>query len=209
MTFLQLQNEMLPTGVGNTARFKETQRASAKLWINARYAEVWGLEDWTFRKAFAAVTATAGSDTLAMPSDFGIVIGAKGLVRDDGDYLIYLTPDAFQEVHVGTTDTGTPGWYTVVNRQVKVHPTPSATSAAWQVHHNKRLVELANDADVPAIPAEHHHMLVHGSEASGQIRMQDFTYQFSEQIWQNSLDAMRRNYLVDVRGAAKQFGSVY
>lgn len=206
MTFLELQNALLPAGVGNTARFKENQRDQVKAWINDRYAELWGLEDWTFRKGKVTVSVTAGSNVLDTPDDFGIVLD-NGLVTADGEPLTYVTVDEYMRRHLGGS-SGTPVCYTVVNRQILLDPTPGTTSSAWELYYDKALTLLVNNGDIPALPVEHHYMLVHGAEATGQVRMQDFTYQFSEQRWQNQLAAMRRNYLADQRGAPDQWAAM-
>jgi hypothetical protein len=199
VTFLEIQNELLPTGVGNTARFKETQRASVKRWINDRYAEAWGLEDWTFRKAASTVTVTAGSNVLAAPADLGIVLG---LFNDQGTRIAHISPTDYFDRHLGPVVTSDPSVHTIINKQILLDPTPGTTSSAWELYYEKALTLLVNDGDVPQLPVEHHFMLVHGAEATGQTRMNDFTYQFSEQRWQNQLAAMRRNYLADKRGSA-------
>jgi hypothetical protein len=204
VTFLELQNSLLPAGVGNTARFKEGQREEVKKWLNDRYAEVWGLEDWTFRKAVAPLAVTASDDTPVMPTDFGI---ALQLWNETGAKVPYVDPDTFFLAHLSATASlGNPSRFTVLNRQIYLDPTPGATST-WQVYYEKALTLLVGDAAVPLLPVEHHYMLVHGAEATGQVRVQDFTYQFSEQRWQNQLQAMKRNYLADQRGETGQWGA--
>lgn len=211
-TFLELQNECLPTGVGNTARFKETQRSSVKKWINHRYAILWGMDDWTFKKTFnLAMTVTAGQAT-AGPTDLAIPIS---LFDNNGNEIIYVDPGTYLNCHVGNS-SGTPDKYTVVNKTIYLDPTPASSSSAWAVYYEKTPwvsgnptsgPPLVGDTDVPAIPAEYHYMLVPGATSVGSISMNDFTYQFAEQEWQNDLDAMRRIYLADVRAVTGQWGA--
>jgi hypothetical protein len=47
-------------------------------------------------------------------------------------------------------------------------------------------------------------MLVHGAIASGSVMVNDFTYQFAEQRWQNAIQGMRAAYLEDVKSGAQQ-----
>jgi hypothetical protein len=204
VTFLEIQNELLPAGVGNTARFKETQRSSVKRWINDRLAELWGLEDWTFRKGYGNITVTGGSNVAAAPTDLGLPIG---FWNNFGDRLAYVTPAEYFSRHLGPVVTGTPSVFTLVNRQILLDPTPGG-NATYVMYYDKACVLLANDGDIPGIPVEHHYMLVHGAEATGQVRMQDFTYQFSEQRWQNQLAAMRRNFLADQRGNTAEWAEI-
>lgn len=199
MTYLELQNELI-TQPG--ARFKPTQRDSVKQWLNARYAQVWGSEDWTFRKASGSVTVTAGNATAAAPANYGI---GMGLWTELGDLVTYVTPKDYLDTHTGTVVSGTPDSYTVLNGVVLLDPTPAA-SATYTCLYEKAFVPLALDADVPLLPAEHHYMLVYGALSQGSVMMQDFTYQFAEQEWQNEIAAMKRNYLANTRGEPVQWG---
>lgn len=201
MTFKELQDELISVPA---ARFKEGQRASVKKWLNLRYAELWGVEDWTFRRAQGTVTVTAGNSTAAAPSDFGDVLG---FWRDDGEVLRYMFPRDYFDSHLASPSaSGSPCRYTLINGAVLLDPTPSA-NASYTVYYDRKLTPLVNDNDVPLIPVEHHYILVHGATATGSVQMNDFTYQFAEQQWQNQLDAMRRNYLEDAPDEPLQWGS--
>lgn len=202
MTFRQLQDELV---AGPAPRFNETQRAQAKYWINDRYAEIWGLEDWTFRKAATTVTVTSGSNVVTAPADLGTVLG---LMRDDGSLVKYATPNEYFQAHLGQQSSTTVDRFTVVNRQILLDPTPGTTSSNWELYYDRVVTPMVADTDVPAIPVEHHYILVHGATATGSVMVNDFTYQFAEQRWMNELESMRRGYLVDQRGAAVQWGSV-
>lgn len=212
MTFLELQ-AALSTYPG--ARFKTTQAIAYKHWLNTRAAELWGLEDWTFRKAKAALSVTASSETATSPSDLGIVLG---LWDSYGDQLTYTRPSDFLDQHIGNTAAGTPSIYTVVNKTIYLDPTPSATSATWTIYYDRSYChknlagayvagDMSLDTDTPALPDELHYLLVHGATSMGSVEMNDFTYQFAEQSWQSGIESARRNYLVDVRGASQQWGS--
>ena len=200
MTFKALQDELV---AGPTPRFSSAQRDQVKLWLNDRYAELWGLEDWTFRKAVADLSVVAGNDQVTEPTDIGIVLS---LVRDDGAPVHYVSPDLFYQSHLTTQSASTSDRFTVVNKQIILDPTPG-TSATWKLYYDRALTLLSADGDIPAIPAEHHYILVHGATASGSVMVNDFTYQFAEQRWMNELDSMRKNYLTDQRGAPLQWGS--
>jgi hypothetical protein len=199
MTFLQIQNEVILT------QFNDTQRASIKQWINDRYAEVWGLEDWTFRHAEASATVTASVPAISGVTDVGIV---KGLWRDDGTELKYLPVRDFNGVYLAPAgQTGSPEAFKVVNGVVTLGPTPG-TSASYTLWYERKLTQLVGDNDVPALPVEYHAMLVDGAVSLGGVRMKDFTYQFTEQRWQNAIQGMRRDYLADVRVPGRQWGMV-
>jgi hypothetical protein len=202
MTFLNIQDQLVKVP---NARFSEADRDQAKLWINDRYAELWGLENWTFRDRIAQVTVTAGSQTVsAVPADLGPVLTFQ---LDTGQPLNFLSPQQFQENYYGSTWTGVPSDYTVVNGAMYVGPTPATSSTSYQLIYEAKLTLLVNDSDVPAIPAEHHFILVHGALATGCLTRNDFTYQFAEQRWQNELEAMRRSYRAVQRGDYSQWGA--
>ncbi len=212
MTFLELQQE-LSTVPG--ARFKSTQSSSYKKWLNARAAELWGLEDWTFRKADVDLTVTAGSAEVTEPTDLGIVLG---IWTDLGDPLRYLTPRDYFAQHIGNTSTGVPIAYTVVNKQIKLDPTPNASSLTWHIYYDRAYChkngagayvvgDMTLDDDSPALPSEAHYLLIHGAISMGSVNMNDFTYQFAEQGWLSGIESLRRNYLVDVRGEPQQWAA--
>jgi hypothetical protein len=198
MNFKAIQDECISV---DGARFAETMRPSVQKWINDRYAEVWGLEDWTFRTGEATITATAGSATASgLPSDFGVV---RGIWRDDGEPLAYLRAQDWNGIYLGAQQNGTPEHYKLVNGTLKFGPTPTGT-ASYTLFYDKKLTVLSADGDVPALPSEYHYMLVHGAIASGSVMVNDFTYQFAEQRWQNAIQGMRAAYLEDVKSGAQQ-----
>lgn len=217
MTFLQLQQE-LSTVPG--ARFKSTQSVSYKAWINFAGTKLWNLEDWSFRKNTTSFTVTAGQETATSPTDLGIVLG---LWNQYGDKVPYLAPAAFMDSHrqnVYSGATGDPTSFTVVNKTIYLDPTPSSTSSSWQIYYDRCWChknaggtyvagDMTADTDVPAFPDEVHYLLVYGATSLGSVSMNDFTYQFAEQMWKDGIDGMTRNYLVDQRGAAgaQQWGA--
>ena len=215
MTFLQLQQE-LSTVPG--ARFKTTQVNSYKAWLNSRAAELWNLEDWTFKKNKAAMTVTSGSETSTAPSDLGIVLG---IWNQYGDPVRYTPPQDFFPDHQANAYSGTtgdPSTFTVVNKTIYLDPTPSTTSSSWAIYYDRAYChkdsngnyvagDMTSDNDTPALPPECHYLLIHGATAMGSINMNDFTYQFAEQGWQNGLEVMRRNYLADQRTGSQQWGA--
>lgn len=211
MTFLELQQE-LSTVPG--ARFKSSQSSSYSRWLNSRAAELWGLEDWTFRKAYETFSVVSGDDTPTMPTTLGIVLG---IWNDLGDQLAYVDMDVFAPEHYTGAPSGTPEIYTVVNKTVYLHPTPAA-SATYNCYFDRAhchksaggafvVGDMSLATDTPALPDELHYLLIHGATAMGSINMNDFTYQFAEQGWQSGIASMKRNYLSDVRGEPAQWGA--
>lgn len=189
MTFADVFNEII------NFRFNGGNVASAKLWVNARYGMVWNDRLWTFRLGETTVGVTANSAVVTLPADFG---RAVSLFRSDGTPLVYIGPSDYDRTFYSTTPgSGTPDYYTVVNGAIKVGPAANVTDAAYDLIYQKKWVKLVNDADVPAIPEEYHYMLVHGGLATGLATVNDFTWEFQAQLYQEMLMSMRDNYVSD------------
>lgn len=201
MNFKAIQDAVL------SDRFQETQRGDCKNWINHRYAWLWGLEDWTFKSATAVVTVTAGSQAVTtLPTDISTVVA---LYRSNGDRLKYLMPVKFFELFYDTTNatTGTPYCFTIVNGQLFVGPTSNETAADYKLLYMREVTLLVNDGDTPGLPAGFHFALVHGGASEGLKLQNDFTWQFFEQDFQASIQAMSRAYLSDQDGDYQQYGA--
>jgi hypothetical protein len=200
MTYAELQAELITVPA---ARFKETQRGSVKRWINDRYAELWGLEDWSFRKAFATLPVVGGTNVATAPTDMAAPLG---IWDNFGNRLIYMPTRDYFTIHLAGTSSGTPGNFTMVNDQILLDPTPSG-SASFTIHYDKAVTLLSADGDVPAFPAAYHYLLVHGATATGSVQVNDFTYQFAEQRWTTGIDSMRKDLLAEQSEETQQWGN--
>jgi hypothetical protein len=198
MTFSDLVGEV------RSLRFDSSMDASIKQWINQAYATVWNADEWTFKYATSAVTVTTGSTQVSgLPADFGI---ALGLWRADGYPLRWMTPKDYDNLYYGALDTGAPTFFTIINGSIFVGPTSNETSASYNLLYEKRLTPLTADADEPAIPAQHHYLLVTGALSLGLALVNDFTYQFMEGKFQEGIQDMRKEWLNDQRGDVAQWG---
>ncbi len=198
MTFKEIQDAVL------SDRFDESQRGDAKHWVNHRYAWIWALEEWNFQYGTDDVTVTSGSQAVTgVTSDLAAVLT---LQRSDGTPLVPLSPADFYGHYYGSTQTGSPEAFTVVNGAVMVGPTSNETATTYRLVYEKEPTLLVADNDVPAIPAGFHFALVHGGAAEGLKLQNDPTFQAFEQDFQASITAMRRKYLSNVRGTHEQFG---
>lgn len=185
-------------------RFPTSMRPRALIALNNRLGHLWRLESWTFRYATASPTTAANDNTLnALPADFGVV---EDLWNDLGDKIAYLVPSKFYSLYLPVTYS-TPEAYTVVNQEIRLGPTPTA-SATWTLSYRKRLTEIADSASaVTVIPSELHSALVHGGRAELLAAYNDPTAGDMEQQWQLDLEAARRDWLVDVDGQPAVWGS--
>lgn len=185
-------------------RFTNGNATQITRWINDRYAALWGTDEWTFKYAQTAVTATDGDNQLSgIPSDFGI---ALGVWRADGVPMRWVPPKAFEDLYTGSSSTGGPEFYTIIDQTIYVGPTSNETSSSYTLLYQRRLTPLVLPTDVPVIPPERHYLLVTGALAFGLMLNNDFTYQFLQQGWQQGIDEMRREWLNDQRGDSAVWG---
>lgn len=198
MTFSDICSEV------QSLRFSSAQSASIQRWVNDRYAALWNADEWIFKYNKANVTATTGSNLISnLPDNFGI---ALGLWRADGYPLRWVPPRDFENLYQGSTDTAAPMFFTVIDQSIILGPTSNESSDSYLLLYEKRLTPLVADADVPAIPSQHHYLLVVGALYLGLMLMNDFTFQFVEQQWQQGIAEMRLEWLNDQRGEVSQWG---
>lgn len=201
MTFKQLQDAVLADG------FAESKRSDAKNWINFRLGWIWDLDEWTFAKGSSAVTVTAGSQVVTgIPADCDYS-AVTGLYRADGQPLIPIESyNDFARLYVGTGNNqqGPPEAFCVYGSSIFVGPTSSETTAAYLLLYEKAPTLLVADGDIPAIPPQYHLALVHGAKAEGFKLSNVPLADAFDADFQAAINAMRRKYLVSVRGAGTQ-----
>lgn len=185
-------------------RFSSKQSTSIQRWVNDRYAALWNADEWIFKYGKTNVTAATGSSLITdLPDDFGIAVGVW---RADGMPLVWMPPKAFENLYQGAADTGAPEFFTIIDQAIIVGPTSNETSSSYLLLYEKRMTPLVADSDVPAIPAQHHYLLVVGALALGLAIYNDFTFQFMDGRWQQGIAEMRQEWLADQRGAVAQWG---
>ena len=199
MSFADLYNEVL------TIRFGQENLVQAQRWVNEAYGRIWNTDEWIFKYGRVTnLTTTAGQNTLgSLPADLGIPLG---LWRDDGYPVLYMPPRDFWNTWAAFTDTGSPQWYTLIDQQIFLGPTAKDSLNTYQMVYEKRWLPLVNDTDQPAVPAEHHYLIVSGALSTGMRLYNDFTWEFQEQAFQQGIQEMRREWLIDQRGEATQWG---
>ncbi len=187
-----------------TIRFNAQQGSQIQRWLNDRLAALWNAEEWVFKYAKTTVTVTAGSSTVGgLPTDMGVPVG---FYRADGTPILHRPPRDFYNQYAGGTDTGAPVHYTALNQALTVGPVSNETSSSYTLVYQRRMSLLTTDTDVPAIPTEHHYLLVTGALSMGCRLYNDFTWTFQEQAWQQGIQEMRAEWLVDQRGEAGVWG---
>jgi hypothetical protein len=195
LTFKDIQDVVLES------RFQDTTatRNRAKRMINSRYAQLVGMDDWTFRYATDPLSVIAGNRIVSgVISDFQAILG---IWDSNGDPLTYLNPVQFFDVYQGDTGRGSPAHFTIINSVVEVAPTPdTSSSGGWQMFYRKKIQVLELDGDTPIIPVEYRYILVHGARADLLLDNQDPSWQEEDALWQAGIGAMRLDYLTDAEG---------
>jgi hypothetical protein len=159
LTYLELQNAVRAIRAYDLDQVKSA--------LNLRYSAIWGMADWSFKHVLGADLAlTAGDRTPAMPADFA---ESEGLYDADGCPLVYLEPHVWSENFSDDTSIGTPGYYTVQDRQIHLAPIPG--TATFKIDYRRRLAHvdastgitpgvMVADTDQPLWSAEYDYALV-------------------------------------------------
>lgn len=194
MTFLEIVNMVI------AGSFDEAKRPDAKRWVNARLGELIDIETWSFLRATDTVTVTAGSRVVSgVASAFGV---GHALMDGEGNTLTpYRDPTAFLEAYPDDLLTGAPEAWTAIGATVMVGPSAAETETDWTLVYELAHADLVDDTDEPILPSQYHLMLVHGAKAVGMRMLGIPLWNEHEQAFQQSLEAMRRKYLVTVRAA--------
>lgn len=202
MPYVTIQNAVLADA------FAEGKRDQAKLWIQARHAWLWDLEEWTFRFTTGNVVFTAGSQVVSLGAitDFRAVealYDAQGNpLRGYKDFRAFLDRYNVNE----NLGSGRPEAYTVLGGQLLVGPNGDGSSGLLAFERAKPA--LVNDGDLTGLPEGYDVALVHGGKAEGFKLSNIPLWQGFDEDFTAFANAMRRNYLTAVRqSGASQFGA--
>lgn len=208
MNYLAIQDEVIEL------RFDSTTRDYVKNWIDARYAAIWGDNDWHFKKVLAeSLSITASDNTPTMPTTFGRVLH---LYDNNGVEVEYLSPASFDYRYATDTSESRPMHYTVVNRQIYLGPIP-VSNQTFKLSYERQVCHYADattltagvmnsDLDTPVWPSEHHYVLVVGALATGLKLKNDRTWEMAEQEFRLLYDAMAQDLLPPDQPENLQYG---
>jgi hypothetical protein len=133
-------------------------------YINAAYHEFEDAFDWPFLEVRTTLlTGAAGDSTIALPSDF---FKPKLLKDTTNNFPLDYMPQAeFYAKFANFSDTGKPMYYTSTGLNTfQLWPVLDSV-VSYDLVYQKQFVDLASDADVPAIPVRYHYGLVYGAAA--------------------------------------------
>jgi hypothetical protein len=200
MTFGQILDDVL----GNPDRFEAEMRGRAGRSVNIRYAHLWGLEDWTFRFAYTDLTAS-GNVLSPTALDFGTPLY---LWDPEGNQLLYLDTEEFAVNYPPGSSPGSAAAWTVIAGEILLGPTP-VSGGSYRCYYRRRLSQLVDEAEYPMIPPEYHLTLVHGGRAELLAVSDDPTYDHMERQFQQDIEAMKREYLIDAIGQPSMWPTDY
>jgi hypothetical protein len=200
MTYVDIQNAVLKNA------FSEGRRSEVKQWIQFRHAWLWDLEQWTFKFATSAVVFAASSQIVgAVPADFRT---ALALYDANGNPISGIRDmrTFFDSYNANLQNgIGIPEAFTVVGSQIMVGP--AGDGSAGLLVYEKSKPALVNDGDLTGLPDGYDVALVHGAKAEGFKLSNIPLWQGFDDDFTAAANALRRNYLIAMRGQAGQLGA--
>jgi hypothetical protein len=184
-------------------RFEADHRPRALKALNNRYAQLWALEDWTWKYAEVPITLTGNNQYAGgLPADFGVPM----YVWDENhNQLPYLGIDEFRLYYPPAVSAYPVAW-TVIAQQILLGPTPSS-AMTFSTYYRKRLVPFTSEGETPQIPVEFQLALVHGGRAELLAFYNDPTSADMEAQYQLDVQALQRDYLADATGQPAMWSS--
>lgn len=160
LDFKDLQDQVISRGYG------EVDRTRIKAWLNEAAEDVNRQGRWYFNETRWTVTTSPGVQTISL-SGLSPALQYFGAITPNADntsqlvYVPYDNANPDQPFRNYTTETGTPFYYTLVgDNSLYVLPTPD-TVYTYRIDGWKRHTQMSVDADVPALPQEHRHVLIY------------------------------------------------
>lgn len=173
MNFLTLVNEVLSeldvpavtTLTGSTGMPKRTMS-----WVNRTIFDIYNRSnDWGFRESSGTFSTVAGTGTYSLPSTVDLD-SLKTLFRQSDQvplqYVDYENWDGLGGL------SGLPGYYSVFQNLILLSPVPSQVTVIG-FRYQLNPVNLANDSDLPVIPAKWHHVIVDGAAYRAKLFLGD------------------------------------
>ena len=189
--------------------FKQDRQGQAKNWLNGRYAQVYGLSNWTFKNREITVSID-DNGFINLPAEpfsnsFPEVLKIKAIVGRLGHGINYEFGEDWQTKEAQgdgrgysfKVESGPP------NIVARVTPIPDQSLGPWRLFYIARIKLLEDDTDEPLIPEEHQYqILVNGARAEGLLPRHDAIYQDFEQRYADAVDIMKIDYLsaAEIRG---------
>ena len=213
MTFQEIYTEIL------AARFKSSQTAAIKRWVNLREAQIWAAAEWPWKIVGpTALTITAADNTPTLPTDLFTPLA----VYDDlGNSLSYSTQREFDDLYLQQSIDNVqnrPSAFKWNNGVLTLSAVPDA-SYSFQISYLRTQSHFATggavtsgpmvaDSDYPLFDSSWHEILVLGGMSTGLKIENDPTWESLESEFGLMLNSMGDYYLPAVSVAGNmQYGA--
>jgi len=107
-----------------------------KRWIQQSVDFVFNTLQTKGSEESVSLTATASTETIALPGDFGTLIDLRYIAGDDSGYqLVPLSPNEFFRRYADQTQTGYPTHFCIFDDYIHLSPLPSSTYSYTLTYH--------------------------------------------------------------------------
>lgn len=152
-TFQELYTEVLAYGFDATA-----YTTRVKAWINEAQSRIARTVEVRELFTTSTVATVAGTVSYTLPADF---IRINGLTN--GTYGLELRPiidiDALLAENMGTTNSGSPSYYSLGPSGLYLSPCPDAVYSLTMTYY-KNPVALSANGDISTLPVNYHDLMV-------------------------------------------------
>jgi len=137
------------------------------VWLNAAMHEIESRADWVFKQRTNIVNMGSGTNSIALPADFGRPITVADITDESAAGgtrvpLEYWDPRKWDREIDNEQTSGKPSIYTRVNDQLLVWAVPDADRVI-SLFYERSLEDLANPTDEPDFPDAFHYTIVRGA----------------------------------------------
>ena len=205
-TFKELQEAVLyhTRGARSTTSASSDHLTEVKRSINAAYVDIFNSVKMMAQRVRGSVTLAEGKQDYAMPEDFQKIVDDLVWYETNKHVLLYQRPQDWSlDGGRGYANTGHPiiwhmGMYNPTLRRhiFRVEPSPSSSEVGNVIEFDyyRKPTEMSADADIPEIPDEYHHHLVHGAiSESFQEMIDDRVFRFHVLKWEDAKRLVRLN----------------
>jgi len=145
-----------------------------------------------------SISTVNGTQSYTLPASIGRMVGVYLTKSGDSWWMKYAEPKAFQETYVGSSDTGTPLYFTIWSGQLLLGPTPDGTYAV-SIMHFEYPEDLEDPADTHAFMTYCWDVILYGALAEcakylmESERVAEFLTEYSRRFNRFLIDQTRIN----------------
>lgn len=203
MTLAELQASLQAKGYATDTLTAQTNA------LNRVYARVLGLHRWPFIQAQTGAVTVAGTATVSLAAitdlrDNGIDAVRLSTSAADRLSLDYMEPQSFRDLQHSFTDYDEPLYWTVIDNQLTLWPTPIRAYTVT-IDYAKKVADLAAAGDTPVFDSTYHELLVWGAVADIAYRERDYSgAAWANQQYMMRVGEMERAYGVRQKQTSRQ-----